>query len=176
MFAPVITVLLAFLASSFAANCNYSKCYPGNYCSPLASLQAQPQTYATPEACANQCSLVSANKFFSYVPTSKQCLCTASCSTLIGNSYADSYCLNPPSYALCKNNQQCGANTDVKTQAGNFKSPQECSEACWKANHAFNYFNYLPLYGQCGCSTTCTTNFASTGSNAFKINSATCPL
>jgi hypothetical protein len=180
MFAPIIAILLASLASTFAV-CNYSKCYAGNYCAPLASLKALPGTFDSAEICGNKCAETAANKFFSYVPSSKQCLCTPTCNTLIANPNVDSYCLNPtPFYTLCANNKQCGSNVQVKTQAGTFNSPQDCATACYNANHDNAYFNYLPLYKQCSCTLTCAntaqTYFSSTGSNAFKINSAACVI
>jgi hypothetical protein len=182
MFAPIIAILLASLASTLAV-VNYSKCYGQNYCAPFAALKTQPGTYETVDLCATKCanSQEAAYKFFSYVPSSKQCSCTATCNTLIANSGADSYCINPvPTYVLCANNKQCGSNVQVKTQAGTFNSPQDCAAACYNANHDNAYFNYLPLYKQCSCTLSCAntaqTYFSSTGSNAFKINAATCVI
>jgi hypothetical protein len=177
MLSPVIALLLAFLAST-AAKCNFSKCFAGNYCT---QLKAQPGAYSTAEACANQCadSKDAVYKFFSYVPVNKNCLCTTTCSVLIENPGADSYCINPtPTYALCGNNKQCGSNAQVKVQAGSFLGPQDCAAACYKANHAYSYFNYVPNSKQCSCTLTCDntaqTYYTSNGSNAFKINSDSC--
>jgi hypothetical protein len=181
MVAPVIALLLAFLASAVAI-VNFNKCYGGNYCSPYTALKAQPGVFANPEACGNKCAQNAAYKYFSYVPSSKQCLCSPNCNTLVPNPNVDSYCINPtPSYVLCKNYRVCADDvTKLKPLTGYYPGPGDCAEACYQQNHANTYINFMGYPNKCTCVKQCNgpgeTYHATVKWSVYKINSAVCDL
>jgi hypothetical protein len=72
-----------------------SKCHPGNYCSPFTGSIAQSGTFESSAECGNKCLESSiTNHYVSYVPSTKQCLCSPVCDTLVANPDVDSFCIN----------------------------------------------------------------------------------
>jgi len=171
MIASTIVLLVALIATAYGAS--FHECFPGNYCGPLSGLVTQTGTFATPALCATQCQVVTPNKFFSYVPSSQQCLCAAACATQVANPNVNSYSLTD-TFTLCYTNKQCGQNTDVVTQPSTYATTQNCADQCAAANVNFEFFNYVATSKQCQCILGCSTTVASTGTNAYVLNGA-CP-
>ena len=171
MFAQLI-VLFLVLVSTAAWNANTNKCFPGQYCDAPVT---QVGTYASPQLCANKCAGISDVDFATYVPSSKQCLCSKTCKNtpVNRNPGADSYCLDDPIYTQCWTGKYCGPNSNIKTQPGMYPTPKHCATQCWNANHNFNFFNYVPSSQQCQCVTGCTL-VENPYVSAFSIGSQTC--
>jgi hypothetical protein len=73
----------------------FSKCHPGNYCSPYTGSVTQSGTFDSSAECGNKCLESSiTNHYMSYVPSTKQCLCSPVCDTLVANPDVDSFCIN----------------------------------------------------------------------------------
>jgi hypothetical protein len=72
----------------------FSKCHPGNYCSPYTGSVTQSGIFESSAECGNKCLESTTNHYVSYVPSSKQCLCSPVCDTLVANPDVDSYCIN----------------------------------------------------------------------------------
>ena len=172
MFAKIFALFLVMLASAAAINCNYAMCFPGQYCdAPVA----QVGTYDNAQLCSNKCASQAANKYASYVPSSKQCLCSKTCLTKPTNvnPNVNTYCLNKPSYKQCWAGKYCGPNSSIKTQPGKYANPQACVEKCWSVNQGFNFFNYVPSSQQCQCVTGCSL-VTNPNVYSYAINDQTC--
>lgn len=169
MFQLFALVLLAFFAVSTTANTNFVKCFAGSYCD-IGSLQTQPGYYYSAQDCADKCS---GNRYFSYVPSSWQCLCSNSCKNPAANPNVDSYCYNPY-YNKCWTNSYCGPNSAITTMPG-IHNADSCAAACATKNSAFKFFN-LVSNGQCQCNKGCSQLIASNGVNAYSMNGQACAV
>lgn len=171
MFAQLI-VLFLVLVSTAAWNADYNRCFPGQYCDKPV---VQFGTLDSVQSCVNLCAGQKGYKFASYVPSSKQCLCSATCSDspVNKNPNVDTFCLNPPKYTNCWSGKYCGPNDQIKTQAGLFAKPADCAAQCAKTNKNFNFFNYVPTSQQCQCVTGCTL-IANPNVYSYAINDQTC--
>jgi len=175
MIATVLAMVMFVLATFSAANdSNYQLCFAGNYCGPLSGLVAQPGPYTNAQACANKCSSTTTNKFFSYVPTSQQCLCATICNDQIANPNVDSYCLNAPLYTQCWSGKYCGPNSAIHTQPGLYNTPGDCANQCFGDHAGYNFFNYVPSTKQCQCTATCATLVTNPNVFGYALNSQTC--
>lgn len=165
-----LLLLAIFVASSHAAN--YVKCFPGNYCD-LTNLVTQAGTFKNPQQCADKCARTAGNKYFSYVPSSQQCLCNTGCDNLSPNPNVDSYCMTPI-YHRCWTDSYCGPNAQITTLPG-IHTPDTCSAACLNANSNYKFFN-LVVNGQCQCNSGCNQLIASNGVSAYALNGQTCAV
>ena len=174
MFAIISSlVILACLIANASAAASFSLCYPGTYC---GTLTTQAGTYATPQACADQCVSTTNNKFFSYVPTSMQCLCSSSCDNRVVNPNVNSYCIGQsPTFSTCWTGKYCGPNSAIVTQRGLYETAQDCASQCHSANNDYKFFNLVPSTKQCQCLATCSSVVVNPNVNGYALNNQACP-
>jgi hypothetical protein len=187
MFAPVLAILLAFIASVSAGTFAYNNCFGEGvnhfYCNNYYNV---PGGAPTAGECSFACNSLTYTKF-SFTPGYGNCLCaTDSCAAgaRTANPGYDSYCVGeaPPQpplpFVLCDNDKRCGQNQGgnaVVTQPFAFETVEACANTC-RSLGGFGYFNYLPDYKQCQCAHTCAPvdYFSQTGSNAYQLDAGAC--
>jgi hypothetical protein len=170
-------VSLVVFASVFAsvAHAYWVECHPGAYCAPQQALVAQRDAYKTPDDCGAQCLTLGATyKYFSYVPSSGQCLCTTQCDSTTPNAGANSYCLQID-YKECWPGQYC-QDASMIIQNGTYGTPQLCADQCWVSNSKNNYFNLMETSGQCQCLSKCSSLVTTQSVGGYSINGAACTV
>jgi hypothetical protein len=173
MFVALLVVFASLIAATSASN--WILCHPQEYCAPMQNLVTQKGSYATPEDCGTQCLTIGSTwTFFSYVNSSKQCLCTQSCESQISNSGVDSYCLNI-TWKDCADGKYCN-DPSLKPQVGTFGNPQDCANQCWWLGGQYKYFNLVTSSGQCQCLSECSSMVAAQSVSTYSLNDNACPV
>jgi hypothetical protein len=178
-----VAVLLAFVLAVATAQTNYPMVYQGFYCTTNNRLVTQAGTFATPNACGDRCA-AQRFRYASYVPSSRQCLCSNTNEDKVLNPNVNCYALTTPAYTKCWDNAYCGPNGNVYVQAppvtslnNRWNSVADCATQCAR-NADFKFFNYVGSTGQCQCvKPSCGQLIASQGDvSAYAIGSQTCTV
>lgn len=152
MFAAFLfVVLLAVVAA------DYQLANSGAYCS--NSMTTLPGVASSVTDCGNKCAAASNTyQYFSWVPSSGQCLCSSSNASPVNNPNTNCYALGCPTFNQCWTSSYCGPNSAVVTQAGVFTKAADCATKCG-ANASYKFFNYVSApnngSGQCQCLASC---------------------
>lgn len=169
-FQPIIFLLFTSCAYAY-----WEKCHPSAYCGPMQNLVAQAGSYATSDDCGIQCqTLGSTFTYFSYVPSSNQCLCTTTCDSLISNDGVDSYCLHID-WQLCFPGQYC-LDSSLTVQVGTYSTEQACANQCWWSNAKYNYFNLIHSSQQCQCLEKCSSLVSAPEVDGYSLNGHDCSV
>ena len=174
MFAAFLfAVLLVVVAADYQISIS------GAYCS--NSMTTLPGVASSVTDCGNKCTAASNTyKYFNWVPSSGQCLCSTSNSPQVNNPNTNCYAIPPacPAYTQCWSSSYCGPNSAVVTQSGVFTCAADCATKC-ASNASYKFFNYVAApnngSGQCQCLTGCGQLIASASNvNAYSLGCQSC--